>query len=190
MSKGTTIKEAISRFEEKEGVKASEAKHVVLIAQLPPIEKMDASLSTLVSCDWLSLSTNCIEKIANLNGLKNLKILSLGRNNIKSLTGLEAVGDTLEELWISYNNIEKLKGINVLKKLKVLYMSNNSVKDMGEFGKLADLPSLEDLLFVGNPLEESLQSTEKGYRDTVQEKLLKLKKLDGVPVIRQEQDED
>ena len=31
----------------------------------------------------------------------------------------EAVGDTLEELWISYNNIEKLKGINVLKKLKV-----------------------------------------------------------------------
>lgn len=31
----------------------------------------------------------------------------------------EAVGDTLEELWISYNNIEKLKGINVLKRLKV-----------------------------------------------------------------------
>ena len=31
----------------------------------------------------------------------------------------EAVGDTLEELWISYNLIEKLKGINVLKKLRV-----------------------------------------------------------------------
>jgi len=31
----------------------------------------------------------------------------------------EAVGDTLEELWISYNSIEKLKGIHVLKKLKV-----------------------------------------------------------------------
>ena len=68
--------------------------------------------------------------------VENLKILSLGRNNIKSLTGLEAVGDTLEELWISYNSIEKLKGINVLKKLKVLYMSNNSVKDMNEFVKL------------------------------------------------------
>lgn len=68
--------------------------------------------------------------------LENLRILSLGRNNIKSLTGLEAVGDTLEELWISYNFIEKLKGINVLKKVKVLYMSNNSVKDMGEFSKL------------------------------------------------------
>lgn len=34
----------------------------------------------------------------------------------------EAVGDTLEELWISHNNIEKLKGINVLKKLKVSYL--------------------------------------------------------------------
>lgn len=50
-----------------------------------------------------------------------LKILSLARNSIKSLTGLEAVGDTLEELWISYNYIEKLKGINVLKKLKVSF---------------------------------------------------------------------
>ena len=31
----------------------------------------------------------------------------------------EAVGDTLEELWISYNHIEKLEGIDVCKKLKV-----------------------------------------------------------------------
>ena len=48
----------------------------------------------------------------------------------------EAVGDTLEELWISYNQIEKLKGINVLKKMKILYMSNNSVRDWAEFNKL------------------------------------------------------
>uniref|UniRef100_A0A2K6SWR1 Dynein axonemal light chain 1 n=1 Tax=Saimiri boliviensis boliviensis TaxID=39432 RepID=A0A2K6SWR1_SAIBB len=44
---------------------------------------------------------------------------------------MEAVGDTLEELWISYNFIEKLKGIHVMKKLKILYMSNNLVKDWG-----------------------------------------------------------
>lgn len=42
--------------------------------------------------------------------LKNLKILSLGRNNIRELNGIEAVGETLEQLWISYNQIEKLKG--------------------------------------------------------------------------------
>ena len=85
--------------------------------------------------------------------VENLKILSLGRNNIKSLTGLEAVGDTLEELWISYNSIEKLKGINVLKKLKVLYMSNNSVKDMNEFVKLV---SEKSLFFVHNSSHQLL----------------------------------
>ncbi|KAF7649261.1 hypothetical protein LDENG_00144270, partial [Lucifuga dentata] len=59
----------------------------------------------------------------------NLKILSLGRNHIKTLSGLEAIAETLEQLWISYNLIEKLKGIQHLKKLQVLYMSNNSVKE-------------------------------------------------------------
>ncbi|XP_055361498.1 dynein axonemal light chain 1 isoform X4 [Betta splendens] len=129
MAKSTTVKEALAKWEEKSGEKANEAKAIKLYSQIPPIEKMDASLSTLTNCEKLSLSTNCIEKISNLNGLKNLKILSLGRNNIKSLSGLEAVGDTLEELWISYNLIEKLKGIQSLKNLKVLYMSNNLVKE-------------------------------------------------------------
>merc|ERR1712002_640771 len=185
MSKGTTIKDALLKWEGETGQKASEAEHVKLISQQPSIEKMDASLSTLSMCMKLSLSTNCIEKIANLNGLKNLRVLSLGRNNIKSLTGLEAVGDTLEELWISFNMIEKLKGINVLKKLKILYMSNNLVKDWGEFQKLADLPGLEDLLFVGNPLEEK-HTGDGDWREQATKRLPKLKKLDGIPVVREE----
>ena len=86
------------------------------------------SLLTLANCVQLSLSSNAIDKIANLNGLKKLKILVLSRNNIKNLNGLDAVGDTLEQLWISNNNIEKLKGVHVLKKLKVLYIANNGVK--------------------------------------------------------------
>ncbi|RNA28705.1 dynein light chain axonemal [Brachionus plicatilis] len=185
----TTIKEAIGKWEEKNQAKASESKDVKLNGVFPPIEKMDASLSTLVVCERLSLSSNMIEKIANLNGLKNLKILSLGRNLIKNLTGLEVVGDTLEELWISYNQIEKLKGITVLKKLKVLYMSNNSVKDWGEFSKLSDLPMLEDLLFVGNPLEEK-HTGEGDWRKQVSQKLKSLKKLDGEPVIREDEAEN
>ena len=31
----------------------------------------------------------------------------------------EAVGDTLEQLWMSYNLVEKLRGIATLRKLKV-----------------------------------------------------------------------
>nr|KAF6484065.1 dynein axonemal light chain 1 [Rousettus aegyptiacus] len=69
MAKATTIKEALARWEEKTSQKPSEAKEIKLYAQIPPIEKMDASLSMLANCEKLSLSTNCIEKIANLNGL-------------------------------------------------------------------------------------------------------------------------
>ncbi|CAJ1074160.1 dynein light chain 1%2C axonemal isoform X1 [Xyrichtys novacula] len=188
MAKATTVKEALAKWEEKSGEKASEATEVKLYGQIPSIAKMDALLSTLSKCEKLSLSTNCIERIANLNGLKNLKILSLGRNNIKTLNGLEAVADTLEELWISYNQIEKLRGISVMKNLKVLYMSNNLVKDWREFMRLADLPCLVDLVFVGNPLEEKY-SAEGTWMDEASKRLPNLKKLDGTPVINQEEDE-
>ncbi|XP_068254427.1 acyl-coenzyme A thioesterase 5-like isoform X3 [Nyctibius grandis] len=177
--------------EEKNGQKASEAKEVKLYGQIPPVERMDESLSTLVNCEKLSLSTNCIERIANLNSLKNLRILSLGRNNIKNLNGLEAVADTLEELWISYNFIEKLRGIRVMKKLKVLYMSNNLVKDWAEFVRLAELPLLEDLVFVGNPLQEKYASDQKNnWIEEATKRVPKLKKLDGILVIKQEEDEE
>lgn len=63
--------------EEKNEAKASEAKEVKLYAQIPSIEKMDASLSTLAACEKLSLSTNQIEKIANLNGLSKFLHLTL-----------------------------------------------------------------------------------------------------------------
>ncbi|KAL3048797.1 dynein light chain 1, axonemal [Trematomus bernacchii] len=187
-AKATTVREALAKWEEKSGEKAGETKAVKLYGQVPPIEKMDPSLSTLTNCEKLSLSTNCIEKITNLNGLKHLKILSLGRNNIKALTGLESVGETLEELWISYNLIEKLKGVQSLKNLKVLYMSNNLVKEWGEFVRLADLPCLVDLVFVGNPLEDK-HSSEGTWMDEASKRLPNLKKLDGTPVIKPEVDE-
>ncbi|XP_009874133.1 PREDICTED: dynein light chain 1, axonemal isoform X1 [Apaloderma vittatum] len=154
---------------------------------------MDESLSTLVNCEKLSLSTNCIERIANLNSLKNLRILSLGRNNIKNLNGLEAVADTLEELWISYNFIEKLRGIRVMKKLKVLYMSNNLVKDWvvaAEFVRLAELPLLEDLVFAGNPLQEKYASDQNNWIEEASKRVPNLKKLDGILVIKEEEDEE
>ncbi|NWX74062.1 DNAL1 protein, partial [Alca torda] len=197
-AKATTIREALAKWETKNGQKASEAKEVKLYGQVPPVETMDESLSTLVNCEKLSLSTNRIERIANLNSLKNLKILSLGRNNIKNLNGLEAVADTLEELWISYNFIEKLRGIRVMKKLKVLYMSNNLVKDWevlsvfhnlvgvftfvvaAEFVRLAELPLLEDLVFTGNPLQEKYTSDQKNnWIEEATKRVPKLKKLDG-----------
>ncbi|MEN2496488.1 MAG: Dynein light chain 1, axonemal [Marteilia pararefringens] len=184
-----TIKDAIPNWEEKNGKKVSETEELMLYFQNPLIEKMDVGLSALTHLKKLSLSSNNIEKIANLNGFKQLKILSLGRNNIKSLAGLESVGETLEELWISYNQIEKLKGIGSLKQLRVLYISNNIVKDWAEFSRLTENKNLAELVFVGNPLEEKSQA-ENEYFEIVQKTLVTLKKLDGVPIVRQEEDEE
>mmetsp|Transcript_64820 Transcript_64820/g.174000 ORF Transcript_64820/g.174000 Transcript_64820/m.174000 type:complete len:87 (+) Transcript_64820:215-475(+) len=49
---------------------------------------MDATLSTLKACKHLALSSNNIEKITGLKGCERLEILSLGRNQIKKLDGL------------------------------------------------------------------------------------------------------
>ncbi|XP_065560254.1 dynein axonemal light chain 1-like isoform X1 [Artemia franciscana] len=138
-------------------------------------------LANISSCRKLSLSTNLIDKVTNLNGLKRLKVLSLGRNCIKSLSGIEAVAETLEELWISYNYIEKLRGITSLKKLRVLLASNNLVKDWSEINRLAELPSLIELNLTGNPIEERC-SAEGIWRRECIKKLPNLTKLDGLHV--------
>ncbi|KAL3281865.1 hypothetical protein HHI36_005070 [Cryptolaemus montrouzieri] len=165
MARATTIKDAIKRWEEAHsGENIAEAEVVEWQLQMPPIERMDNSLSILVKCRKLSISTNCIDKITGLNSLKNLQILSLARNQIKTFHGLEVVANTLEQLWISYNLIEKMKGIEEMKKLRVLYMTNNLVKDWNEFLKLQELPLLEDLTFVGNPLYESFADSKIWFK--------------------------
>ena len=56
----------------------------------------------------LSLSTNSIDRIAGLSGLSRLCTLSLGRNLLRSLAGVEVAAGSLEELWVSYNSLDKL----------------------------------------------------------------------------------
>lgn len=67
---------------------------------------------------------------------ENLRILSLARNNIKKISGLDELAESLEELWLSYNQIEKLAGLSALKKLRVLYIGNNRIKGADELNKL------------------------------------------------------
>lgn len=147
---------------------------------------MDAKLNDLTLCEHLSLSTNAIDRIGPLPGLKNLKILSLGRNNIKRFEKLDDVANTLEQLWVSYNGIDKLDGLNGLKKLKVLYMSNNALRSFDELIKLRELASLEELLLIGNPMYEGLSKEQR--RIEVIKRLPKLKKLDAVVVAEQERE--
>lgn len=109
---------------------------------------MDNSLNELRECEYfiylfiyfnyrqLSLSTNSIDRMIALPGMKSLRILSLGRNQIRRIEKLEDVSDTLEELWLSYNLITSLSGINILRNLTTLYMSNNKISNWSEIQKL------------------------------------------------------
>ena len=104
-----SAKEAIKRWEQRTQLAPGDVTELSLICQLPnPIDRLDDSLNQFENITKLSLSTNAIDKMIALPRLKNLKILSLGRNQIRRFQGLEDIGQTLEELWISYNNIEKL----------------------------------------------------------------------------------
>ncbi|XP_054706498.1 dynein axonemal light chain 1-like [Uloborus diversus] len=180
MGKGIALKDALKKWAEKTGESPAEATVVKLNGWIPSIDKLDASLATLCNCEKLSLSTNIIDKLTNLNSLTNIKILSIGRNNLKSFNGIESIAEILEELWASYNNIDKLKPVASLKNLKVLYMSNNNLKDINELKHLAELENLEDLVLKGCPLENNLGDN---YRMKVAEVLPQLKKLDGTSLI-------
>jgi dynein light chain 1, axonemal len=82
---------------------AEEADYIKLYCQVPPIIKMDSSLNGLRNCEYgtflhqpdcfincipirrLALSTNAIDRIIPLAGMSRLRILSLGRNQIKKV---------------------------------------------------------------------------------------------------------
>lgn len=70
----TSIKQALKKWEEATGRKAAEAKEIKLIGVYPPIEKMEGPFHLLTNLERLSLSSNMISTIANLQNFKNLKV--------------------------------------------------------------------------------------------------------------------
>ena len=151
----------------------------------------------------LALSSNVIDRLGYMNGLRHLKILSLSRNNVKNLTGLEVLGDTLEQLWISYNQVEKLKSVQNLKKLRVFYFAYNQIKDWSEINKLNELTLLDEINAYGNPIHERIvgenfspepsqpiTSLDEQYRQEFLRRIPHLKKLDGRVFLEKDDDDD
>lgn len=145
--------------------------------QKPLIAKMDGSLGALKACKHLRLSSNAIDKITGLQGLDQLEILSLGRNSLKSLNGIEPVADTLKQLWCSYNQIASLAGVEKLTNLEVIFMSNNKIADWKEIERLQSCTKLRDVLLINNPL-----SACDDWRLQVIKRLPGIKTLDGTIV--------
>ena len=93
------------------------------------------------------------------------------------IENLDSVAGTLEELWISYNQITSLDGISQCTNLTTLYISNNGIKMWNELDKLASLPNLRDVLFVGNPIYDEFSKDQ--VRIEVLKRLPNVAKIDG-----------
>ncbi|SOV13772.1 dynein light chain 1 [Plasmodium sp. gorilla clade G2] len=178
MAKEVTFSYCIKNWEQKNGKKICDEEEVSFICNIPLIEKLDNSINTLDKCKRLSLSTNRIEKLIPMSGLKNIEILSLGRNCIKKIQYLEDISGTLKQLWLSYNSIDKLDNLQSLKKLQVLYIFHNKIKSIEEIDKLNTLPELVELGLKGNPIYEG--------KTNEYMKLLILKKLPQLKIVDNE----
>lgn len=119
-----------------------------------------------------------IDRMVSLAGMSELRILSLGRNNIKKIEKLEDVAETLQQLWISYNQISSLDGLASLTNLTTLYCSNNQIKSFAELDKLKANEQLREVLFTGNPFYNEV-STKEEARIEILRHLPNLKKIDG-----------
>jgi len=189
MSKPTTaaqaqsmaLSAAVRQWAEKNPDKRIEDESLIkLICTTPPIDRVDNTVNQFVNCVRLSLSTKMIDKIPLLPGscLPKLKVLSLGRNLIKKITGLEEVGATLTELWISYNQISTLDGLSSCTRLETLFISNNKIKDPNELKKLCQYnTTLINCNLVGNPLYDGISRSEA--RNLVLRMVPQIKTLDG-----------
>merc|ERR1719375_2875480 len=186
----TACKEAIKDIE-VEGAVAADMEEVRLcpISMMKPlIVKMDNSLSTLKKCKHLRMSSNAIGKIEGLAGMDALTILSLGRNALKKIEGLNEVADTLEQLWISYNQLGSFAGIEKLVNLQVLYASNNKIDKWPEVERLQALPKLREVNLVNNPIFVKAEA-DGNWRIEVIKRLEKLKSLDGALIEDEEREQ-
>ena len=174
-------------LETNPGRKLDEETAIKLMCTSPPIDKIDNSVNAFTSCIQLSLSTNCIDKIPLLprSGLPKLEILSLGRNQLKKITGLEEVGATLRELWVSYNQISTLDGLNCCLKLQTLFISNNKIKDIAEVKKLTLNLSLTNCNLINNPIYDT-GANKAETRHSILKTVPNLQVLDGELVTESE----
>ncbi|KAH0794003.1 dynein light chain [Histomonas meleagridis] len=154
-----------------------EVEEVGLQAQNPPIKTMTERIAQLANCKKLLISTNNIEEIQFLP--PRIEILSIGRNMLKRLDKIEKAAATLQQLWMSYNNVKSFAPLVQCKRLRVLYAAHNNISQLSEIDRLGQLPNLEDIVLIGNPLYNDLNK--KGtYRQEILRRLKKLQVLDGV----------
>lgn len=110
---------------------------------------------------FLTLDNNHLndEDLAAFSNFKVLKFLSLGNNEITSITNLKNTR-TLLELHLQGNQIEDVRDLRFLTHLQSLYLSHNKIRNIysgskeGNISYLRYLTDLEILYLNGNDIED------------------------------------
>lgn len=95
------------------------------------------ALSKFENLIFLDLSTNNIEDIGPITGLKKLERLYLDNNKIIKIPELNLL--KLRELWLYSNKIENIDNLKNLPNLNYLNISNNKIRNIDAVGNLKSL---------------------------------------------------
>ena len=133
---------------------------------LPRLRKLYLDENLLKDCEalmnhraleTLSLKKNKIKSLKGIEGLSKLRELFVDENALKSMEGLQAL-PSLEVLSLQTNQIKELPAdIPVLPRLKRLNLADNKLAKYKDLKRLLSLGSLVDLAVNTNPFEEELQ---------------------------------
>ena len=138
-----------------------ENRHVVEIQMISTgLASIPRGLQKFPNLYKLQLQTNKIRKLRILDECKNLEILNLSDNQLKS-AGLALLPKIigLKSADFSYNEIDTLENFADLRELESLNLSHNEIK---EIPQLPNLSKLKFLDLTGNPINklENLQYLE------------------------------
>ena len=125
----------------------------------------------------LNLSNNEIREVQNLEKLTALQRLNLSGNRIVALRNMACIGAHLCELHAAKNEIVSAD-LWGLTRLTLLDLGENRVASLSHLDGLSELPTLAQLILVGNPAAES--ST---YPSDVLRVATHLTALDGCPLM-------
>ncbi|XP_041784192.1 nischarin-like isoform X2 [Anopheles merus] len=113
---------------------------------------IDRTIRLFPTVKDLVLDKNKLESIAHLSHLNNLQILSLRCNRIAQCANWHVQLGNLVTLNLSQNRIRLLEGLGKLYSLVNLDLSCNLIDDINEIDYIGNLPLLENLRLMGNPV--------------------------------------